>query len=73
MGAPDGGPAPYYMVAEYYFESMDDLQEAFTSEAGQRLRMRTCLTSRGKASVSSSRRSPVQKAGLSTQVPREIV
>ena len=37
MGTPDGGPAPYYMIAEYYFETMDDLQEAFTSEAGQRL------------------------------------
>jgi uncharacterized protein (TIGR02118 family) len=37
VGTPDGGPAPYYMMAEYYFDSMDDLQTAFTSEAGQRL------------------------------------
>jgi uncharacterized protein (TIGR02118 family) len=37
MGTPDGGPAPYYMIAEYYFESTDDLQTAFISEAGQRL------------------------------------
>ncbi len=37
MGTPDGGPAPYYMIAECYFETLDDLQGAFTSEAGGRL------------------------------------
>ncbi len=37
MGTPDGEPAPYYVISEYYFESMDDLQEAFASEAGGRL------------------------------------
>jgi len=37
MGTPDGEPAPYYIISEYYVESMDDLQEAFTSEAGGRL------------------------------------
>jgi hypothetical protein len=25
------------VIAEYYFDTMDDLQAAFTSEAGQRL------------------------------------
>ena len=37
MGTPDGGPAPYYMISEYSFETMDDLRAAFTSEAGGRL------------------------------------
>ena len=37
IGTPDGRPAPYYVIAEYYFESLDDLQGAFTSEAGGRL------------------------------------
>jgi uncharacterized protein (TIGR02118 family) len=37
MGTPDGGPAPYYVSTEYYFECMDDLQAAFTSEAGGHL------------------------------------
>jgi uncharacterized protein (TIGR02118 family) len=36
-GTPDGGPAPYHVIAEYYFDSMEDLQAAFTSEAGRRL------------------------------------
>ncbi len=36
-GAPDGTPAPYYLISEYYFETPDDLQGAFTSEAGGRL------------------------------------
>jgi hypothetical protein len=34
---PTGEHAPYYMIGEYYFDTMDDLQEAFTSEAGGRL------------------------------------
>ena len=36
-GTPDGTPAPYYVISEYYFASLDDLQGAFTSEAGGRL------------------------------------
>ncbi len=36
-GTPDGAPAPYYVISEYYFDTMDDLQATFTSEAGGRL------------------------------------
>jgi hypothetical protein len=37
MGTPDDGRAPYYRISEYYFASIDDLQEAFTNEAGGHL------------------------------------
>jgi uncharacterized protein (TIGR02118 family) len=73
MGTPDGAPAPYYtpyyMIAEYYFESTDDLQAAFSSEAGQRLN-EDLANFAGAGSASSSRRSPAQRAGLFTRLPR---
>ncbi|HEU4563300.1 MAG TPA: EthD family reductase [Gemmatimonadaceae bacterium] len=35
MGRADGGQAPYARVAELYFDSMDDLNAAASSEGGK--------------------------------------
>jgi uncharacterized protein (TIGR02118 family) len=37
LGTPDGSEAPYHLIAEYYFETMDALMEDFSSEGGQAL------------------------------------
>jgi uncharacterized protein (TIGR02118 family) len=37
LGTPTGERSPYHLVAEYYFDSADELQAAFRSEAGARL------------------------------------
>ena len=37
LGMPDGSQAPYHLIAEYYFETMDALMEDFSSEGGQAL------------------------------------
>jgi uncharacterized protein (TIGR02118 family) len=33
--APDGSPAPYYRIAELWFDSQDDLQAATSSPEGR--------------------------------------
>src|SRR3954447_4685113 len=35
LGSPDGAPAPYYFLAELYFDSADDLQAGMGSPEGQ--------------------------------------
>jgi uncharacterized protein (TIGR02118 family) len=35
VGMPDGSPAPYYRMAELYFDSGDAMGEAFASDAGK--------------------------------------
>jgi uncharacterized protein (TIGR02118 family) len=35
VGAPDGGEAPYYRIAELWFDSQEDLQAAMASTEGQ--------------------------------------
>jgi uncharacterized protein (TIGR02118 family) len=37
LGVPDGSEAPYHLIAEYYFETMDALMEDFSGEGGQAL------------------------------------
>jgi uncharacterized protein (TIGR02118 family) len=34
---PNGSEAPYHLIAEYYFETMDALMEDFSGEGGQAL------------------------------------
>lgn len=34
LGTPDGQPAPYYRIAELWFEGQEQLQAAFDSEEG---------------------------------------
>jgi uncharacterized protein (TIGR02118 family) len=35
LGTADGSPAPYYFIAELYFNSVEDLQAAMASPEGQ--------------------------------------
>src|SRR4051812_49702935 len=35
LGSPDGAPAPYYFLAELYFDSADDLQAGVGSPQGE--------------------------------------
>ena len=35
LGTPDGSPAPYYYLAELFFDTAEDLQAAFQSADGQ--------------------------------------
>lgn len=35
IGTPTGDAPPYHLVAELYFPSVEDLQEAFETEGGQ--------------------------------------
>ena len=35
VGTPDGSAAPYYRIAEMWYESMDDLHAALGSDDGQ--------------------------------------
>jgi uncharacterized protein (TIGR02118 family) len=35
LGTPDGTPAPYYYIAQLYFEDADELQAAMGSPEGQ--------------------------------------
>ena len=35
LGTPDGSPAPFYFLAELWFDDMDALQAALASEEGQ--------------------------------------
>jgi uncharacterized protein (TIGR02118 family) len=35
IGTPDGQPAPYYRVAEVYFDSPEDMQQSLGSPEGQ--------------------------------------
>jgi uncharacterized protein (TIGR02118 family) len=35
VGTPDGQPAPFYRIAELYFQSMEALKEAAVSAGGQ--------------------------------------
>jgi uncharacterized protein (TIGR02118 family) len=35
LGTPDGGEAPYYRIAELWFDSQQDLQSAMASPEGQ--------------------------------------
>ena len=37
LGAPGGAEAPYHLIAEYYFDTMDALTEDFSSEGGEAL------------------------------------
>ena len=37
LGTPDGSDAPYHLIAEYYFPTMDALVEDFSSEGGEAL------------------------------------
>ena len=36
-GTPDGCPAPFHLIAEYYFDTMEALMEDFASEGGDAL------------------------------------
>lgn len=35
LGTPDGSPAPYYFLAELWFEDVDELQASMASHEGQ--------------------------------------
>jgi uncharacterized protein (TIGR02118 family) len=35
LGTPDGTPAPFYFLAELYFDDVDQLQAAMGSDQGQ--------------------------------------
>jgi uncharacterized protein (TIGR02118 family) len=35
LGTPDGSPAPYYYMAQLYFEDVEELQAAMGSAEGQ--------------------------------------
>lgn len=35
LGTPDGSPAPYYLIAELYFDGPQEVQAALESEEGQ--------------------------------------
>ncbi len=35
LGTPDGSPAPYYLIAELWFDTAEDLQASFQSPEGQ--------------------------------------
>ncbi len=35
VGTPDGSPAPYYFIAELWFDNAESLQAAFGSAEGQ--------------------------------------
>jgi len=35
LGTPDGSPAPYYFLAELWFEDVDELQSSMASPEGQ--------------------------------------
>ena len=35
LGTPDGSPAPYYFMAELWFDSAQDLEAAMGSDEGQ--------------------------------------
>lgn len=35
LGAPDGAPAPFYFIAELYFDDVEVLQSAMGSSEGQ--------------------------------------
>jgi uncharacterized protein (TIGR02118 family) len=35
VATPDGSELPFYLIAELYFEDMEQLQDGFASEEGQ--------------------------------------